>query len=298
MIEPEDLSIITTFLGKHWEESFSLENQVEMLHALETGQVLFFPNLSFNLALNEQKFLSADYVNKKTKNISYESSLNSLRGACGSSQELSQIKMMLARFREQATSFIMNVFPQYKDSLKIARTSFRPAEISHRNLSYRKDDTRLHVDAFPSSPNQGQRILRIFSNINRQGQPRVWRLGEPFEKVARRFLPHISKPLPGSRVLLNIFNITKSFRTEYDHVMLQLHDLMKKDVQYQQQVSQEKFDFPPNTTWIVQTDHVSHAAMSGQHVLEQTFYLPVEAMMNPNLSPLRILESLMEKALV
>ena len=46
------------------------------------------------------------------------------------------------------------------------------------------------------------------------------------------------------------------------------------------------------------TDKVSHAALSGQFLLEQTFYLPVQAMKDPNLSPLHMLERKVKKALV
>jgi hypothetical protein len=38
--------------------------------------------------------------------------------------------------------------------------------------------------------------------------------------------------------------------------------------------------------------------MSGQHAFEQTFYLPVGAMVSPALSPLRILEGLLSRPLV
>lgn len=49
------------------------------------------------------------------------------------------------------------------------------------------------MDAFPSRPNYGKRILRVFANINPEGAPRVWRVGEDFESVARQFLPR-AKP--------------------------------------------------------------------------------------------------------
>jgi hypothetical protein len=48
----------------------------------------------------------------------------------------------------------------------------------------------LHVDAFPSRPIRGERILRVFTNIHPDStQARVWRVGEPFEDIARRYLP-------------------------------------------------------------------------------------------------------------
>jgi hypothetical protein len=43
---------------------------------------------------------------------------------------------------------------------------------------------------------------------------------------------------------------------------------------------------------------VSHAAMAGQYQLEQTFLLPVDAMLDGERSPLRVLERLKERALV
>ena len=80
--------------------------------------------------------------------------------------------------------------------------------------------------------------------------------------------------------------------------MLQMHNLMKADDEYQQKASQQEIRFPSGTSWIVQTDDVSHAAMQGQYVLEQTFYLPVKAMKNEAKSPLRILEKMLNKKLV
>ena len=80
--------------------------------------------------------------------------------------------------------------------------------------------------------------------------------------------------------------------------MLRLHDAMKADSEYQQKARQHEIRFHAGSSWIVQTDHVSHAAMAGQHVLEQTFYLPVRAMLDESLSPLRTLEKILGVALV
>jgi len=54
-----------------------------------------------------------------------------------------------------------------------------------------------------------------------------------------------------------------------------------------------KVDFPAGSTWIAFTDQVSHAATAGQYQLEQTFLLPVDAMADPERSPLRVLERIM-----
>ena len=75
-------------------------------------------------------------------------------------------------------------FPRYAPYVRRARTSFRPQPAVGRAVSWRKDDSRLHVDAFPSRPNHGERILRVFSNVS-PDEDRVWRVGESFEAVAR-----------------------------------------------------------------------------------------------------------------
>jgi hypothetical protein len=72
---------------------------------------------------------------------------------------------------------------------------------------------------------------------------------------------------------------------------------MKADLAYQKNAPQTEIQFPPGATWIVYTDCVSHAAMSGQHLFEQTFYLPVNAMQNPDKSPLHVLQKLAGKNL-
>jgi hypothetical protein len=94
-----------------------------------------------------------------------------------------------------------------------------------------------------------------------------------------------------------VLRITKTPRSAYDALMLQLHDRMKEDMSYQQSAPQIAFDFPAGSAWMAFTDAVSHAAMAGQYQLEQTFLLPVEAMSEPDKSPLRILERLMKRSL-
>jgi hypothetical protein len=205
---------------------------------------------------------------------------------------------MLARFSENARSLVNSLFPAYRTRLQRARASFRPVEIAGRASSWRKDDTRLHIDSFPASPVQGRRILRVFTNVNPGGQPRSWRLGEDFDGLARHFGPTLRLPMPGVAAVLHALRITKTRRSPYDALMLQLHDRMKADALYQTGVQQRAFDFPAGSTWIAFTDQVSHAAMAGQYQLEQTFLLPVDAMIDGSRSPLRVLERVKGRPLV
>jgi len=190
-----------------------------------------------------------------------------------------------------------DVLPSYAPHLERARTSFRPDEIEGRVYSPRHDDKRLHVDAFPSRPMQGKRILRLFCNVANDGAKRHWRVGEPFPGFARQFMPRLKPPLPGSAWLLERFGITKKRRSTYDHYMLGLHDGAKLDNDYQARAPKTDVHFAPGTTWLCFTDQVLHAALSGHAALEQTFYLPVVAMKEPATSPLRILEDITQRKL-
>jgi hypothetical protein len=291
--------MLQTFQARQWNESFSAPTTQQAINSLENGHILFFPELAFSLTPEENYFLSPDHADPQAKNISYHAKEQKLWGVHRlTDDERLKLTSMLDRFARYATQFIKTLLPHYSQHLTIARTSFRPVQISGRKTSPRKDDKRLHIDAFPSAPNQGQRILRIFTNINPNGEDRVWRVGEPFERVAHRFLPEVQKPFPGKSALLRFLRITKSYRTLYDHYMLQMHDKMKADDVYQQQVNQQEIRFPANSSWIVQTDHVSHAAMQGQYVLEQTFYLPVHAMQDETLAPVRMLEKMLRQGLI
>ena len=280
---------------QNWQPSVQPALSDQLALTLEQGKVLHLPGLRFDLEDVEQIFYSPEWLSGKRKNISLEG--DEVRGASGSPELLKQMGSMIRRYSEQSASLINRLFPNYTRHLNKARTSFRPSKVEGPPPSWKKDDSRLHVDAFPSRPNHGERILRVFTNVNPVGLPRVWRVGEPFEDTAKRFLPHIPRQLPGSAKLLHALKITKRPRSEYDHIMLHLHDRMKADLDYQKNSPQQTVDFLPGNTWICFSDQVLHAAMSGQFMFEQTFHLPIAAQYHPELSPLRVLERLQGRRL-
>jgi len=264
---------------------------------LEDGKVLCFPQLPFALADAERRFLDERWADGKAKNISLRWPAAELRGTAGDAADLAALKALIARFAEHSEAFALRLFPHYRGKLRRGNTSFRPADVAGRTTSWRKDDTRLHVDAFPSNPMRGTRLLRVFSNVNPDGKAREWRVGEPFAAHARRYLASLTRPLPGSAWLMHRLGVTKRRRTEYDHAMLQLHDHAKSDLEFQRNSPQQRVDFAPGTTWVVYSDQVLHAAMGGQHMMEQTFYLDVEDLQRPETSPLRQLERLLNRPL-
>lgn len=265
--------------------------------ALEAGKVLYFPRLGFDLLAEEQALLSPAVLLPDVRNISLDAS-GRIKGVAGDEARQQAVAAMIGRFRTQAQRLIHGLLPHYVPALRMAPTSYRPAQVETRVQSWRADDRRLHVDAFPSRPNYGERILRVFTNVNPQGAPRVWRVGEPFETVARRFLPRAKPYSRWQAKLLRALRVTKSLRSEYDHLMLQLHDGMKSDLDYQQKCEQQTVPFPAGSVWACFSDQTSHAVMSGQYMLEQTLHLPAARQYNPQSSPLAILSRLTGRTLV
>lgn len=291
--------MLYTLTTSSWTEPFSTVEQESAITALENGKIVYFPNLSFEFSTDEQALLTPDVLSPGVKNISFNPKNGKIKGTAESEEKLlsSLTMLLMVRFFNNSRFLLNNIIPHYQGSLQIGRTSYRPVEVVGRKTSLLKDDTRLHVDAFPATPNQGKRILRVFSNVNPENKARLWHLGEPFEQVVQQFLPKLKSPFFGYRKLLSLLKITKSYRSLYDHMMLTLHDEMKKSDAYQNKVQKTEMPFPAGSTWIVMTDCVSHAALSGQFLLEQTFYLAPSKMKNPDKSPLRILEKTLRKKL-
>ena len=283
---------VQTLSYSEWNPSVSAGESTEFAKTIEIGQVLYLPALRFELDHDERRYLSPQWLAGGSKSLYLKGRDRTLRGTAAQGRERADIQSMIERFGLRATRLVNSLFPMYGGNLQPSNTSFRPCEAAGRKQSWRHDDTRLHTDAFPSQPLQGKRILRVFTNVNPQGKSRLWRIGEPFKPMAEKFLPMVRRPLPGKHLIMQALGVTKTPRTEYDHIMLRFHDLQKADADYQKSSPQQWFAFAPGATWICFSDQVMHAVMGGQHLFEQTFYLPAEAQQNPNDSPLHILESM------
>ena len=259
---------------------------------LEAGGLLLFPTLAFPLSAEEQALADPAVLSPKSKNVSLDPRTGVLGGTVLEGEARERLRDATARYAAFADALIAQLLPRYAPALERRRTSFRPGAVDERALSPRKDDKRLHLDAFPSSPVGGRRILRVFSNVDPKGRPRLWRLGdESLEAHARARLKRF--PRLGVRArAMDALRITRGRRTDYDQAMLMLHDGAKLDDAWQARAPCTEVELPAGSTWIVYTDGVLHAAMRGQHAFEQTYLMPVAAMAHPERSPLRTLERL------
>jgi len=161
--------------------------------ALEQGAVLVFPNLVFTLAEAEKSFLDARVSDGKAKNISLDHTTGKMQASSLTGDRAIALAAMMERFGSQATRLVHELLP-YRN-VERARTSFRPVQVKDRHYSKISDDRLLHIDAFPSRPMGGRRILRFFANVA-PGSARRWHVGQPFEDFARAFEAFSNKRTP------------------------------------------------------------------------------------------------------
>ena len=265
---------------------------------LERGGLVVFPRRAFELSAEERALLDPAILSGRSKNVSLDPATGEIGGVEVDAGRREILAGMVRRYADTAEALLAELTPSYGPALQRRRTSFRPGAVADRALSRRKDDRRLHVDAFPANPVQGRRILRVFANVNPQGEERVWDVGEEdFETTARHFRARLTARGRGAAVKAAL-RLTKGRQSAYDQVMLQLHDAAKLDDAYQAAAVKRRLGFPAGSMWVVYTDGVAHAALSGQHAFEQTYLLPVEAMQAPDASPLRVLERVTGRTLV
>jgi hypothetical protein len=277
---------------------------------LEESRVLYCEGLPFNLSEPERQLLLSQSLDgsRLHKNISYRPAQDMLRGGDGKdTQARTRMHQFMRRYSGEVTRCLSQLLSPYTPHWTLDYASFRPEAEQDRKLPLRKRNDLLHVDAFPSRPTRGGRILRCFSNVN-PSQPRVWLTTDAFPGLASRYaqeaglvaIAHRGAP-PGARLvhaLKRAFGAKTQAQSAYDKFMLRFHDYLKENADFQQNCPKTQLEFPPNSTWLCYTDAVPHAVTHGQYALEQTFIVPLIAMLNPQKSPLRILEALAGTQLV
>ena len=277
-----------------WSGPYDPALKAQAVSALEKGAVLFFPKLAFQLSDAEKPFLDASVSDGKAKNISLDHTSGKMQASSLTGDKAAALATMIERFGSQAARLVNDLLP-YRN-VERARTSFRPVQVKGRNYSKINDDRLLHIDAFPSRPMRGRRILRFFANVA-PASSRRWNVGEPFEDFARTFLPKVRPHLPGKSWAYDKLGVTRGRRSLYDELMLSLHDAGKLDSGFQTNSPHQEIEFPPGSCWLVYTDQVLHAALGGEFALEQTFHLDVAELVQPERAPIRVLERLSGKAL-
>lgn len=275
---------------------------------LERGRILFFREPPFAFPAGDREFLlSQQWTDLRMhKNVSYRPTEDVLRGISGDTAKIERIHSIFRGYSARLVEFATRFLSPYARQWTVDFASFRPIEEERRSLPVHKRNDLLHVDAFPSRPTRGGRILRVFTNLNPE-KPRVWNATDDFESLA-----HAHAEKAG---LLQIANddgfLSRTVqnwgeklgfggfgRTPYDMFMLRFHDYLKENHEFQASCPKMRLEFPPLATWIVFTDGVAHAVLSGRFAIEQTFLVPPSALVAPHFAPYKILERIAGRPLV
>jgi hypothetical protein len=271
---------------------------------LEKGGVIYFPESPFKFSESDKAFLlsqkqtDADYH----KNIAYRPRQDRVTGFdAQSKEEAEQLRRIIADFHGQTIRFLQSFLAPYARNWKIDFASFRPIEEKGRKMRLRARNDLLHVDSFPTRPIFGDRILRTFININ-PTDVRVWNTSETFEKLAETFQNTVKAPGDLNKVtpdapsplasIGKMFGLKANGTSPYDSWMLDFHNFLKENSEFQEKCRRDIWQFPPNSSWIVFTDMVSHSVLSGKYALEQTIIVDKEDLVLPEKAPINILKRL------
>jgi hypothetical protein len=267
---------------------------------LEKGGVIYFEETPFFISKPDREFLlsmkqnEADY----TKNIAYRPAQDRVTGLSkGKAEDALRLKQVMADYHKQVYQFLETFLRPYAEGWKADFATFRPLEEKGRKMRTRARNDLLHVDSFATRPIYGDRILRTFLNVN-PTQKRVWNTADTFEQLLKTFANHVPAPAKFKSAstkpsVLNSMAQKLGFKLSgqsgYDEWMLNFHNFLKENSEFQAACRKDRWEFPPNSSWIVYTDMVSHAVLSGQYALEQTFIISQNDMVLPQKAPINLL---------
>ena len=301
------MSLITITDLARGSEAGAATAPAQYCRLLEEGHILFFPKTPFDLAENERAFLLAQRQVERNynKNIAYRPNEDEVTGFIKRSDaDVEKLRRIMRAYSQQVSQLLASLLSPYVSSWRVDYASFRPQEEEGRNLRLLARNDLLHVDAFPMRPTHGHRILRVFTNIN-PIKVRHWIISDTADVLIKRFGGSPGLPLPKPvgesvwpEIRRSVARMARSaglpvvLRSPYDEFMLRLHDYLKRNSEFQTTCEKQRLNFRPGSTWIVFTDFVSHAALSGQYALEQTFIIARESLVLPAKAPVNVLEQL------
>src|SRR5882724_11782186 len=156
---------------------------------LERGNILLLTQTPFLPSETDGAFLRAQRQTESAshKNIAYKPNLGKITGVDAvNAANAERMRVILAEYSQGAMAFLTGLFPQYAKTWRVDYASFRPLEEQGRNLPLRHRNDLMHLDAFPTRPTHGGRILRMFTNLH-PTRDRVWGTADSFEDLAQRY---------------------------------------------------------------------------------------------------------------
>lgn len=279
--------------------------------ALEGSHIVFFEECPFDLPPENDLIFLRDELPLQTriKNVSYHPETDSVPRFDAPQAIRDRVTRILKEHSGAVTDYLQKTIPDFAPGWTVGTCSFRPLEERGRNLKPRSSNEIVHIDAGAYGATGGARILRFFVNVN-ETTDRVWgtkgsfaQLFEQHEeflqaargdkssvRVRKRIRDHcysgliagLSKAYPLAKVIDS---------SPYDRAMRRVHNYMKETETFRADSrGYQEFRFPPRSAWMVFTDSVSHAVISGQHALVTTILIPLANCREKELAPYSILE--------
>jgi hypothetical protein len=304
------MSVVTTF------DTNKLESlpDLAIAEALETNHIAFFPICPIRLPdVATLDFLRTELPARlKLKNVSYHPEADRVTGLKADPGTTARITNILKEHLAEVSSFLHRHIGHLTTDWTIGTCSLRPIQERGRNLKPHASNELVHLDAGAYGATDGDRILRFFVNFNEK-EDRVWATKGPVEDIVSRFgheaglidadgklAVNLAKAAPDKafsglvRTLSRLNPLARVLDSSpYDRAMRRLHNFMKDAALFRQdQRGYEEIRFPPNSAWMVFTDSVSHASLSGQFALVTTIIVRRDQMKFPEYAPFNVLDKL------
>jgi hypothetical protein len=282
--------------------------------ALEGNHIVYFPTCPIPLPDAETlEYLRAELPRRlKLKNVSYHPEVDRVTGLKADRETTDRLTGILRKHLADVSEFLRRHIGHLIAGGTIGTCSFRPIQERGRNLKPHASNELVHLDAGAYGATDGDRILRFFVNCN-DHEDRVWATKGPVQDIVSRFgreagliddqgrlAVSLSKTAADKAIsgiiggLARINPLARVLDTSpYDRAMRRLHNYMKDtDTFKQDRRGYEEIRFPPYSAWMVFTDSVSHASLSGQFALVTTIIVRREHMKRPEFAPFNVLADL------
>jgi len=266
----------------------------ELSDQLERARIVYFPESPVLLPTAEElRFLREELARHVVrKNISYYCDDDRLTGLDVKAEISQSARRILRSYGENVQNFLARTMPNFFRGCRTGTTSFRPIEEKGRALKPHASNELVHVDAGAYGATHGDRVLRFFTNVHPE-KDRVWISKGNFAELYQRYgkaagvEPRSPSDIEDSswdkaytRAIsiaarrLAMLKVIDS--SPYDRLMRKFHNFMKDTPAFQQDpTGHQQFAFRPFSSWMVLTDVVSHACISGQYAFADTFIVPL-----------------------
>ena len=271
------------------------ENADSLAERLERGELVYFPICPFALPRDgDRDFLLAQQLRDISESaIRFDPTGGKLKGYRFTTAEDAERLAGLSRsFSATATGWLANVLPEYAGKWTRDRATFRTEEEATRSLRHSSRNDLLHIDNFPTRPTSGQRLLRLYANVN-PTEERVWITSEKFDALLARYQARHRLPVrtieewrEPVRGLQRFVQGDWSIKPNYDSFMQKLQQFLRADEEFQDRAPRHFWHFPPGSAWLLFADGLSHAVLRGQFALEHSYFVPENAWVQPEFAPL------------